>query len=521
MRNIFRFMSKVLIITVTSGLIAGYLPVVGTMASEMVSENLITSEQETVSSTETALGVFPELSSSEIVSSDIVSLDTVPEITDSQAVSMDVIPEIAVLPEVAEESVAVEEQPVIAEEAVAEEESKAVSENTVSGGEIFQNEVSKNEVSENAKVFASLKDYYSEKISFKNEATEFESSINTSSVQSMSYYSQPAWYTNSGYDAVTVYLTNDAGEISSRCFLVTDGKQWLLYDYGEYAAIEFFQKTEMKDGRYIPSQKATSRKDNQSTSGIDESKIPTMTETNFRSMVYDWRDLANVPFTRDASGAIVYAGVKKDDPTPTPTPTPDSSMSKFLVTINNNVYDVRVTKSVTYNGKKHVIKSAKATKAQTPDIAIEVYRNNIYVDPKYYTVKYGNNVNVNGYGNAKLGPYIQIVLKKTGELKNDSALFATQKFGFTILPIDIAKANFAVKKVRVVNGKSAMLSSPTATIDGLKLSLKALNAKNSSTAAIKMNFDNQTGAITVYGINNYSGVATLNLSAAKTIDWVF
>ena len=341
------------------------------------------------------------------------------------------------------------------------------------------------------------------------------------------YWSQPLWAPNTskGYDAIVAYITNDAGEYAMRTFFVTDGTEWLLYDYGETMAMEFFTETELKDGKYIPVQKGKSRKDNAKTVGIDEAKIPVLTDKAFAEMVYDWRTLANVPFTRDAAGNLVYAGPKQENPdpdNPNPTPQPDSSLLQYKLTINSSSYEVRVTKEVPYTGRRHVGKWAKETAKQVPDLDIQVYRNGEFLDHTYYTIKYFNNLNVNGYGKELITPYFTVTLKNEFPFKSDRKVMASKKFGFSIIPVDISTVNFAVKRAKVTtteNGVRVSLNTPTATIGGVKIKLAAQGVKNPRTGFYTTSYkDNK---VTVYGINNFTGSTTLNLSAARSMDYIF
>ena len=326
------------------------------------------------------------------------------------------------------------------------------------------------------------------------------------------YASQPSWYTASGYDAIEAYITDETGKYVQRCFFVTDGADWLLYDYGELAAAEFFSKTEKNDkGMYIPVQKSATHKDNSKTSGIDESKIPLLTKEDFATIIYDWRALSDIPFMRDSSGKIEYALTpKKEEPTPTPTPTPvpTGEQVKYTVTVNNNVYDVYCTKEVVYNGRKHVLKSAKATKTQCPDLTISVYRNGEAVK---FAVKFFNNVNVNGYGGKT--PFFTI----TPANKADRKVMAKNKFAFNILPVDIGKVNLSVKSVKFSSGVMT-LNGATAKIDGLTYKLSPMTLKNKAGSYVASYKD---GSVTVYGTNNYAGTTTISLSSAKTISWSF
>ena len=343
---------------------------------------------------------------------------------------------------------------------------------------------------------------------------------------SFKYYNQPEWYTASGYDAICAYITDEDGKYVQRCFFISDGAEWLMYDYGETASFEFFSKTEYKNELYIPIQKSSSRKDNTKTTGIDESKIPTMTKQAWDEMLYDWRTLSQVPFTRDSAGRIIYAGEgtqggtegggsAEEEITPTPVPTPSEEAAVNTVTINNNVYTVFNTSSVVYNGKKHVISTASSNKSQTADIKISVYCNGTELLASDYSVKFFNNVNVNGYGGKT--PYFTITLKN-GKLKADKALLQSNKFRLTILPADINSIGLTVKGVKYNNG-TLTLTSPVGKINDVSVKLVPRGAKNRLTGSYVAGY--KDGNVIVYGVNNYAGTTTISLSSAKTINWTF
>ena len=356
------------------------------------------------------------------------------------------------------------------------------------------------------------------------KADEDEATVTAASSQ---FYAQPAWNVNSskGYDAITAYIADVSGNYIARCFFVCDisgQKDWRLYDYGQSDAEEFFVNTELKDGRYIPTQKAAMRSDNPATVGIDEGKIPVLSQDAYNSLTNDWRSLSDVPFLRNGSD-LVYAGKQGGGITPTPTPTPDSSLNLYQVSVNGNTYEIRLTKSVSYNGKRHVRKTAKATKNQSPDLTLEVYRNGQLVDPGYYTVRYYNNLNVNGYGRDGVKPCLTVVPRNVHPFGPDRKILARTGFVFDILPIDISKVNFVSNRIKVkttANGLRVTMGNATAKVDGQKLKLSPQGSKNPRTGAFVASYSSD-GRVTVYGVNNYSGSTSINLLAARSIDCTF
>lgn len=397
-------------------------------------------------------------------------------------------------------------------ETVSEDVATATSENTIS-------ENITEEINSKAPVASGLPAGYKETLEIADSANFATMAAGDASISSVKYYSQPAFYTNSGYDAVSVYITNSKGEYAYRTFFVTDGSEWLMYDYEEYAAKEFFSQTELKNGKYVPVQKAATRKDNTKTSGIDESKIPTITEEEYDKMVYDWRSLANVPFTRNAAGSLVYAGEGTEEDPVTPAPKPDGSQNQTVITIGDNTYDIRVTKSVLYTGKRHVASGNKATKSQSPDLQINIYRNGVAVSKKNYSLKYANNLNVDGYGKEGVKPYFTVTLKGKGYAK-DAKVLAKNKFTFSILPVDIAKANFSAKKIRVSgSGEKVTLGTPTVKLDGVTRKVSPKGTKNPRTGAYTVSY--AAGKVTVTGVNNFAGSIIIDLLTAKSMDYNF
>lgn len=525
MRNIFRFVSKVTVVTMIALLFSSSFA----MAEEVSSDVIIPVDE----------GVLNE-ASDEVAVSVVPDISEIPEVTEALET-----PDVLEIPEI-QGTTETLETPVVSEIPEAQEVQQV---SDAAGTEVSPeaSTVSPSEAEtcleaesvgtvidvENASVGSAFDamsvsvDTLSAELVKSNETMLSAESVETNEtlLSATNTYSQPLWDTRQGYDAVSVYLTDVSGDYVQRCFLVTDGKQWLLYDYGEYAAGEFFSQTELKNGKYVPVQKAAMRSDNTDTVGIDESKIPTMAKTSFDAMIYDWKNLADVPFNRNANGSIVYAGSTKesgdssDSGSGSTTPTATASMNKYSVNIGDNTYTVYLTAAVSYNGRRHVRNTVVASKKYSPDLTVSVYRNGKLLDSRYYTLKYGNNLNVNGYGKEGISPYIRVNLKNVKGLKQDKKVLASYKFKFTIKPVDISKAQLTVKKIRVTNGTKVKLGTPKAKLDGLSISLKAQSSKNPLTGVYKATASGNV--ITVSGVNNFTGSTTLNLSNAKTIDWIF
>ena len=209
-------------------------------------------------------------------------------------------------------------------------------------------------------------------------------------------------------------------------------------------------------------------------------------------------------------------------------------LKSYTISANENVYIIRVTKSVTYNGKRHVGKTAKATKKQSPDLTVEVYRNNTLVEPKDYTLKYYNNLNVDNYGVYRtkrrgrvvirdpIVPYLNVILKDKPLYKNDRKAVATKKVGFTIIPVDISTTNLTVKKVRLTNTDDTInlsLITPMVTIGDKKFQIVPRDANNPQKGFYDASYSD--GKIIIDGINNFTGSVVIDLMSAKTMDYIF
>ncbi|MBO7657326.1 hypothetical protein J6S55_01630 [Candidatus Saccharibacteria bacterium] len=517
MRNNFKtFFGKLLAVTICATLVAGATPIAGVFADEVSSD------------------VIPVVEETPAAEEPVVEVPAMENPVAEEPVAETPVEETPVTEEpVAEEPVAetpVEETPV--EEVPATEEPAAevpvetpVVETPVEA--VSSDEVVSENVVEATTTVVDPVEKYLDPITEWPEVMAEASGDSAICATTPQYYNQPSWYPNEakGYDAICAYITDTKGEYIARCFFVTDGNEWLLYDYGETAATEFFTQTELKDGKYVPAQKGKSRSDNAKTAGIDESKIPVLTQEAYDGLVYDWRALTNVPFTRDSAGRLVYAGPKQEDPDnpDNPKPSPSSNdLLKYVFTINSTSYEVRVNKEVPYTGRRHVGKWAKNTAKQVNDLDIQVYRNNEFVDHAYYSVKYYNNLNVNGYGKETAIPFFVITLKNEFPFKSDRKAMASKKFGFSIVPVDISTANFKVKKARVrttSNGVKVSFDTPTVKIADKTTKVSAQSSKNPRTGAYTTSY--LDGKIVVYGVNNFTGNSTIDLSAAKAMDYVF
>ncbi len=356
-------------------------------------------------------------------------------------------------------------------------------------------------------------------------------------------YAQPAFSVKEGYDAISVFITDDGSNTSynGKVYFVISGNQWCLYNYKQETADKFFTEVEDFNGMKIPTKKSDTRADNQATVSVDESKIPLITRTAFNAMYCNWRSFDEIPFTKDAAGNLVYAtyqvndsgsgdepsddkkpgdnpGDKNpDNPNPSQnepgTPSANSSTSskwyRYTVSLNNgNTYKVFVTRSVSYNGKKHVLNTAKSGKKKSNDVQVYVYLNGQEVDPKLYKVQFKNNVNCNGYGNnEKSIPYFRLKFKfKNKSLKGDIKAMKKKAFGFNITPLDISKGTISYKSVKNGQLKKATWSGNNG------VSVK-LNPPKGSKGDYTLT--NEDGKTVVVGKNNFTGKLSINNSATS------
>lgn len=365
-------------------------------------------------------------------------------------------------------------------------------------------------------------------------------------------YNQPELFVKEGFDAISVFITGDNSNTSydGKVYFVISGNQWCLYNYKPETAEKYFDKVEDFNGMKVPSKKADSRSDNPTTVSIDETKIPLITRTAFNGMYCNWRSFDEIPFTKDAAGNLLYATYQvndsgsgdepsddkkpgdnpsdknPDNPNPsenktenpsqndpgTPTPSANSSTSskwyRYTVSLNNgNTYRVFVTRSVSYNGKKHVLTTAKSGKKKTNDIEVYVYLNGQLVEPKLYKVQFKNNKNCTGYGNnEKSIPYFRLKFKfKNKSLKGDVKAMKKKAFGFNISPLDISKGTISYKSVK--NGRLKK-----ATWSGNNGVTVKLNPPKGSKGDYTLT--NEDGKTVVVGKNNFTGKLAINNSAA-------
>ncbi|MBQ3441442.1 hypothetical protein IJG27_04020 [Candidatus Saccharibacteria bacterium] len=332
-------------------------------------------------------------------------------------------------------------------------------------------------------------------------------------------YQQPSFYVKQGYDAISAFVTNDMSNTAytGKIYFIrnTTTNQWLMYNYKPETAALYFDKVEDENNLKVPSKEADTRDDAAGTP-INEAKVPLITYTSFMGMYCNWRTIDNIPFTKDANGNYLYAtyevqdngnggeegGNGKEQQGTTVSP---NSYYKYTVSLNNgNTYRVYVSKGVSYNGKKHVLSTAKAGKGKTPDIKVYVYLNGQQVDPKLYKVQFKNNKNCNGYGgNEKVFPYIRIKLKfKNKALKKDIKAIYKKGFGFRINPISISSGTISCKGF----DKKGGLKKPTFT--GKDGNTIKLTPPKGNKGDYTLSYDN--GKTTITGRNNFYGTATFD-----------
>ena len=313
------------------------------------------------------------------------------------------------------------------------------------------------------------------------------------------YYEQPTFAVKEGYDAISAFITsNDSSEIyEGKIYFVVSGNEWLLYNYKPEIAEKYFLETENFNGMQIPKVISDIHEDDPNTISMDEAKIPLIARKDFNGMFCNWRSLDELPFTRDASGNYIYATyeVAEDEPeqpgdekepqdpekeepeketpsenqpgtpsgnqpektTPTWSSNTDAYWYRYTVSVDStegafirtNTYRIFVTRTVSYNGKKHALSGSKEGKKKTADIEVIVFLNGEQVDPKLYGVTFKNNLYCNGFGglrnvetNGQKSGYVpEFKLKfkfKNKALKQDKKAFRNKYFKFNISPIDLS-----------------------------------------------------------------------------------
>ena len=246
-------------------------------------------------------------------------------------------------------------------------------------------------------------------------------------------------------------------------------------------------------------------------------------------------DAISISSTKSDNEISSYNEIRQEDSTfISEVSVPDSNLRSYTINVDENVYEIKVTRSVPYNGKYHVRKTAKGTKKQSPDLTVEVYRNGSLVKSGDYSIKYHNNLNINNYGALRterrcrtiiqnpIVPHLNIMLKNKSPYKDDREIVADRKINFTIAPVDISTANFTVKKVRLTNTDGVIkfsLDTPTIMIGGKKFRMTPQDKDDPLTGSYSANYSN--GKITVDGVNNFIGSTTIDLMSAKAMDYIF
>lgn len=346
-------------------------------------------------------------------------------------------------------------------------------------------------------------------------------------------YNQPMFYVNDDYDAMQFFVTDSGKYVGKAYFVIirnpeNSSEKWMLYNYLADTAKVYFYTTEMVSGMYVPSVWKDSRPDIESTSYIDESKVPTMSLSDYHGMYCNWRNFTDIPFTRDSNGALVYAtytvttsddnggGNGNTDPdngeiTEAKLNQDTKNWYRYSVTTDSsNTWRVYITRSVEYCGQKHVqVGNLKANKARK-DISVHVFVNGALVQPSLYTLKFKNNKNCNGYNNCT--PYVQIKLQlKNPAFKADKKYLSRLGFGFDITPVDLSKGMLTCTAVKTTKkGIVKLVNAKFTTSNNVVIDLKA-RGNNLLTGDY---FLTLTGtSVVVNGVNNFTGTCKLQQSS--------
>lgn len=358
------------------------------------------------------------------------------------------------------------------------------------------------------------------------------SSITSDGAAKFLYYSQYAYQCKAGYSIIAAYVKDaeQEGKYKSRMFFIYDSMygEWLRYDYGLSAAQTFLSDYETKESNgttiYVPVVKTVSGKNvlqsNNSSTAIDESKIPTIAEADVSGINYAWKSLSDIPFCKNGS-TYEYAGESKEEetiPTPPTPPTPGETKSVEAM-INNANYTISWTAAVYYDGRAHLWNLAKVpaknASKQVADINVEVIRDGALVSTSNYSVTCKNNTNVTGYnGSKKYQPYFAITLK--GSYKKDNAKMSKMKFNFDIVPYPLVNGTLQAKKVVVEGTKTSFKDLYFIFPDRRKVKMTAYNAKKKTGSFTAAGTEE---GIQITGYNNFSETGILSMVAPKRITY--
>ncbi len=187
--------------------------------------------------------------------------------------------------------------------------------------------------------------------------------------------------------------------------------------------------------------------------------------------------------------------------------TDDGYETSEAITVGEDSYVVKWTRSVSYNGLKHIEVGGKGGKSKATDMDIFILKNGTEEIRNGFKVKFRNNQYVNGY-KGKPAPYFSLTFKGKGN-KAVKQAFKSLKFEFDILPAELMASKLSVKKAVVKNGKIKL--------SGLKYSggAKAVKLKPQKGSKGDYTATLSDNSIILTGVNNFYGTAVISAQVSE------
>lgn len=193
---------------------------------------------------------------------------------------------------------------------------------------------------------------------------------------------------------------------------------------------------------------SSSKKDDSSSSGKDDGSSSSKDDGSSSS-----KDGGSSSSKDDSSSSSKddSSSSSKDDGSTVVDPTKDPNIGTHKFTAAGREYEIRWSKSVSYNGKKHVAKGMTVKKKQTADVIVEVWREGVKLESGKYKLKFYNNLRATKSKDDTPG-YYQITLGK-GFKKAEKRAVKSKLFGFDITPAVAVSENIVARKpAKLKNG---------------------------------------------------------------------
>ena len=168
---------------------------------------------------------------------------------------------------------------------------------------------------------------------------------------------------------------------------------------------------------------------------------------------------------------------------------------------------IAYTAKVSYNGCKHVVKGSKNSKKYSDDIELKIYHDGKEVSSQDYNISYHDNKNVSD--GRKKPNFVISIKKKSGVDSATIKELKKKKFEFTIIPADLSLLNLS--KVKISDKKKGIkVDKLEAEINSAKIKLKQVKSSGKGDFKVVGYTDSSKKAVTIEGINNFSGTAVVN-----------